>query len=686
MKRRILPLLLAVAMILAMLPVTAMAANLPGADGGVITITEGGEYTIDSSIGGRIVVNAPEEDVILNVTGEVAVDDLAVKVPFITNTAGHVTIQGSGKLTRSEQANVHYIVLNHDVMEITGEVTIANTIAASSSNSSTVNNFGTLTVSGGTISANGFIALKNDAEEPTEKLEGNENKVGGLSVTGGRIEATGNAATGILNWGNATISGGIVESQMALGTWVSPNWTEATTLIEDGATIIGAVQTNKHPTKEVADVSGLPFAKITITGGSFVRTHSQVPYPRNVQACSYDVNLGNGQLVTGLDTDTIEVSGGTFTRAIDSEYVSEEVAAVKVVNEGNYKSIVDAASQPAYTYLSAEEFETEFAAAEVGPTNLYTSAGAAPYAAQGYNTLTSTDTPAVLTKVDVTLLTIEEAEEAEGEEEGEEEDETEPEEAEPVEYDKYENVVTGSYVKLPTDLTLEGYEFKGWEDEDGETYTDCIVVEDAITLTAVWEEEKKVTPTPPVNDDDDDNTGEEPVETGFVDVPATAYFAKAVSWAAEKGIVSGKTETTFAPNDPATRAQFVAYLWRAADRPEPETTENPFTDVKETDYYYKAVLWAVENKIVAGTSNTTFSPDLECTRAQAITFLWRFEGRQDASDVNGFTDIPADSYYTTAAAWGVENKIIYGITNTTFAPNNDCTRAQSVTFLYRDLA
>ena len=172
----------------------------------------------------------------------------------------------------------------------------------------------------------------------------------------------------------------------------------------------------------------------------------------------------------------------------------------------------------------------------------------------------------------------------------------------------------------------------------------------------------------------------------FVDVPADAYFYDAVLWAVENDITSGVDETHFAPNATCTRAQAVTFLWRAAGSPEPESREMTFTDVAEGSYYHDAVLWAVENGITKGTSDTTFSPDATCSRGQIVTFLWRAQESPDADGANPFTDVADDAYYADAVLWAVENGITTGTTDTTFSPSNDCTRAQIVTFLWRALA
>ena len=169
----------------------------------------------------------------------------------------------------------------------------------------------------------------------------------------------------------------------------------------------------------------------------------------------------------------------------------------------------------------------------------------------------------------------------------------------------------------------------------------------------------------------------------FTDVKKGSYCSDAVQWAVANGITSGVDATHFGPNGTCTRAHAVTFLWRAAGQPEPKTTQMPFKDVKAGSYYEKAVLWAVENKITNGTSTTTFSPDKNCTRAQIVTFLWRSEGEPYASDSNNpFTDI-ASGYYMDAVFWAVKEGITNGTTPTTFSPNDRCTRAQIVTFIYR---
>ena len=173
-------------------------------------------------------------------------------------------------------------------------------------------------------------------------------------------------------------------------------------------------------------------------------------------------------------------------------------------------------------------------------------------------------------------------------------------------------------------------------------------------------------------------------QTGvFVDVATGSYYENAVDWAVGNGITQGTDATHFSPDGICTRAQAVTFLWRAAGSPKLKTRTMPFTDVPAGSYYYDAVLWAVENGIAKGTSDTTFSPNMTCTRAQIVAFLWRSEKSPAAGTANPFADVKSTAYYADAVLWAAKEDITKGTTNTTFSPNADCTRAQIVTFLWR---
>lgn len=172
-------------------------------------------------------------------------------------------------------------------------------------------------------------------------------------------------------------------------------------------------------------------------------------------------------------------------------------------------------------------------------------------------------------------------------------------------------------------------------------------------------------------------------ENPFVDVKKDDYYYDAVIWAVGKGIAKGVTDTTFQPNASCTRAEMVTFLYRAAGSPEPTNKVNPFTDVAEDSYYYKAVLWAVEKGIAKGTSETTFSPNDTCTRGQTVAFLYRYANSPAVSGSNSFADVSETAYYYNATLWAMSEKVTEGTSATTFSPNDLCTRGQIVTFLYR---
>ena len=173
-------------------------------------------------------------------------------------------------------------------------------------------------------------------------------------------------------------------------------------------------------------------------------------------------------------------------------------------------------------------------------------------------------------------------------------------------------------------------------------------------------------------------------KSGFADVPGKAFYADAVAWAVENEVTNGTGKYTFSPDRACTRGQVVTFLWRAAGEPEPTKTENPFTDVKEGAFYFKAVLWAVENGVTKGTSDTTFAPDATCTRGQIVTFFYRANGspKQSKKD-NPFKDVAEGQYFTNAVLWAVENGVTKGKTADEFRPDATCTRGEVVTFLYR---
>ena len=174
------------------------------------------------------------------------------------------------------------------------------------------------------------------------------------------------------------------------------------------------------------------------------------------------------------------------------------------------------------------------------------------------------------------------------------------------------------------------------------------------------------------------------LENPFNDVAPGSFYYEPVMWAVENGITNGTSATTFGPNDQCMRAHVVTFLWRAVGCPEPTKTDNPFVDVKPGDFYYKPVLWAVENGITSGMDATHFGPTAYCNRAQVVTFLYRTMGSPEVDATrNPFVDVPTGQWFTAPVLWAVENGITNGLSSTAFGPNSICNRAQIVTFLYR---
>lgn len=169
--------------------------------------------------------------------------------------------------------------------------------------------------------------------------------------------------------------------------------------------------------------------------------------------------------------------------------------------------------------------------------------------------------------------------------------------------------------------------------------------------------------------------------TNFTDVPSGIWYEEPVSWAVEEGITTGTSESTFSPDVTCSKAEILTFIWRAGGSKDP-TISNPFTDISPSDYYYNAALWAYANEMVDG---ATFLPNTPCTRSMTVTYLWEKEGRPAPSASASFTDVGSNADYVQAVSWAVEQEITNGTSTTTFSPDEICSRAQIVTFLYRDV-
>ncbi|MFI3227568.1 MAG: S-layer homology domain-containing protein [Clostridia bacterium] len=230
---------------------------------------------------------------------------------------------------------------------------------------------------------------------------------------------------------------------------------------------------------------------------------------------------------------------------------------------------------------------------------------------------------------------------------------------------------------LPT-ATRSGYTFKGWYDADGYAVDfDTTVFEVDTIVTASWSKKSSNTGSTTTTT----TVTEEETKT-FSDVDADAYYADAIAWALENGITNGISDTEFGVGQAGAREQVMTFLWRLAGEPTSES-ENIFTDLDADGYYYDAIIWAIENGITNGMTETVFGVDATCTRAQIVTFLYRYAGEPTTDADSSFADVADDIYYASAVAWAVENGVTNGTADDTFSPDADCTREQIVTFLYR---
>ena len=497
---------------------------------------------------------------------------------------------------------------------------------------------------------------------------------GVLEINGGRFDSTNNTgtsnATTILNWNVATISGGTFK-----GSYPISNGSYANTADQ---------------------------GKLTITGGNFSGTSSLFGQAQGGTSGEGKVTITDGSFKApqfGAFDYAVEISGGSFSQSVERKYLDQSLNAE----------------------LKRTGGET--------PYSYYPDVAAAAAAAQPGDTVTDLKATTE-SKVTLTLKYNDGAT-----------------------ADTTYNVASGTTITLPAPTRI-GYTFNGWYDGSkfyaaGASYK----VSATATLNASWSyissgsssydptysvstpsktENGSVTVSPKSASKGDTVTVTVKPDSGYVletltvtdkngneltlkdkgdgkytftmpagkvevkatfmednsvlnffyDVPNGAYFYEAVKWAVKNGITTGVGNYLFAPEQPCTRAQIVTFLWRAAGSPEPKSAASGMTDVVSGSYYEKAVAWAIENGITTGTTTSTFSPDATCTRAQAVTFLARALNAK-ATSVAEFSDVPTNSYFADAVAWAAANGVTEGIGGGLFGSDNDCTRGQIVTFLYR---
>ncbi len=622
-----------------------------------VTIPAGKTITLD--LNGKKLTNANGEDTItvalgasLTVTGSGTVDNVTHGKADIYNN-GTVILNG-GSYTRSQEkgvdkdnsgGNSYYNILNHGIMTIGENVSVTSSGHFSS------------------LIANGYYNYS--AKDPRSGyVSGTNQESPKLTINGG------------------TFSGGINTIK---------NDDNATLIISDGSfsNVTQAVVQNNH----VA----------TINGGTF-------------DANAYHA-IENRHFDGGHNTGSVTVTSGTFTGGL---YTT--TGATWSITGGSFSTDLK------NTGYLADSVSAEVKSADGSTYSYYTSMNDALAAAKPGDTVTDLKA-ATEQKVTLTLKYNDGAT-----------------------ADTTYNVASGTTITLPTPKR-SGYTFNGWYDGSTKVSSSYKVTKN-VTLTASWSynysggsssydptysvstpsktENGSVTVSPKNASKGDTVTVTVKPDSGYVletltvtdkngneltlkdkgngkytftmpagkvevkatfmednsmlnffyDVPNNAYFYEAVKWAVKNGITTGVGNDLFAPEQPCTRAQIVTFLWRAAGSPEPKGAASGMTDVVSGSYYEKAVAWAIENGITTGTTTSTFSPDATCTRAQAVTFLARALNAKAASAAE-FSDVPTDSYFADAVAWAAANGVTEGIGGGLFGSDNDCTRGQIVTFLYR---
>lgn len=636
-----------------------------------ITVALNGALTVQDTVGGGVV------------------DNVSHGCAAVWNNG--TTVLNGGKYDRSQEnginkeengGNSYYVLVNHGEMEINDGVTVAQdghyssmiengyySYNSNNASSGYVENINaqnpSLVINGGSFSG-GLNTVKND--------DG-----GKLEIKGGNFSNVSQAV--VLNWNEATISGGTFAVNEEKVESVILNGYADSAIDQGKLTITGGTFTSHTgapvlTTMGIADHSGT----IEITGGTLngdiVLTDSE---DGGTLAISQDAVINGdiinqkvadvtvtGGTVTGQVTNsgngTITVTGGSFPNADVSEFVPDGSCAVIFKSNGGESipsQVVAAGTKITLPGCTHSSYHYKFDGWKCGSTTYYAGDEVTVNADMTFTAQWKERFPDGPSSGSSSSSGTEYAVTVDAGKNGDvtvspkraEEGDTVTITAEPDKgYEVDEVIVTDA----------SGDEIRVRDRGDGEyTFT---MPDSKVTVEVTFVEERDELP--------------------FVDVAADAYYYDAVAWAVENGVTGGTTATTFSPNSPCTRAQTVTFLWRAAGCPTPTTTVNPFTDVTPSDYYYEAVLWAVENGITGGITATTFGPGVTCTRAQVATFLWRYS-KEEASTLPSFTDVAEGDYYYGAVAWAVENGVTTGVTDTTFQPTNPCTRGQIVTFLYR---
>lgn len=635
-----------------------------------VVIPAGKNIVLD--LNGQTLSNSKDHTITNNGTLTIQGDgtiDCTTHARGAVNNNGTLTISG-GTLTRSvdvPKTNSWYVVNNAKgaTMTIDGGEIIGN-----STYSSCVRNLGNATVSGGTIRQDKMIAFKND-------------DTGVLTVTGGKIISEDQA---IQNWKTAEVKGGEIEGRIYTWGYVEKGQEYAGKTTISGGKVTGDVAAVNYDGQ-----TAKPDVKIT----------GDAEIIGSLKTCNYD-----GGKFTDKNNDDgskLTVSGGTFSGAVKKDYLDSTLKAelntgkgdvpysyYPTVNEATEAAkkagggtVTDLTTPAAKTYTVTLKFGNDgettdqvLTVAENGivvlPTPTRSGSYAFLYWTDGTNTYAAGSEYTVTKEATLTAV---------WRYTGSSSSSSSSSSYYAISAPTVANgsvSVTPSSASKGTTVTITAKPNDGYE-LDKLTVTD----KDGNHLSLSDKGNGKYTFTMPAGKVNVDAAFSKiAAGVSFRDVAQNAYYYDAVQWAVEKGITEGTSATTFSPDASCTRAQMVTFLWRAAGSPAPKSAANPFKDVSTNDYYYSAVLWAVENGITSGTSADTFAPNATVTRGQTVTFLYRAAGSPAVSG-GSFSDVAADAYYANAVAWASQHNITSGVGNGNFAPNADCTRAQIVTLLYR---
>lgn len=639
-----------------------------------ITVALGGALTVQDTVGGGVV------------------DNVSHACAAVWNNG--TTVLNGGKYDRSKEngqnkeengGNSYYVLVNHGEMTINEGVTVAQNGHYSSMIENGYQNYSSNTPSSGYVSGTNaqYPSLTINGGSFSGGLNTVKNDDGGkLEINGGNFSSVSQAV--VLNWNEATISGGTFTINEEKVESVILNGYAADAIDQGKLTITGGTFTSNTDAPVLTTMnnsSAKHSGTIDITGGTLngdiVLTDPQAGGTLEISQGAVingdiinqkvaDVTVSGGTVtgqVTNDSNGTITVTGGTFPNADVSKYVPKEACVI---------SFYSAGGNPVPSIVAKKGGQIEL------PT--CTRDGDYSFVGWWSDTKTYDAGETITVNEDMTFTAQWHNESSGGSSSGSgSSSSSSGDYAITVDAGKHGDVsVSPKRADEGDTVTITVDPDKGYEvdevivtDKNG----DSIRVRDRgdgeYTFTMP---DSKVTV--------EVTFVEEGGELSFVDVAKSDYYYDAVKWAVDNGVTTGVTDTIFAPGNPCTRAQTVTFLWRAAGMPQAANRVNPFTDVSVNDYYYEAVLWAVENGITGGTTATTFAPNATCTRAQVVTFLWRYS-KEDASILPMFTDVAESDYYYGAVAWAVENGVTTGVTDTTFAPGNPCTRGQIVTFLYR---